>query len=129
MRPVFAAILLAMSVSVSSQAEVIGTWKTEEGENGGYALVQIHLCEDGTGTFCGTILDIIGNETTSVGLPIITGMLDRGDGKYRSGRIWAPDQDRWYQARMNLESSHQLSVYGCVAGGLICRGQDWIRVE
>ena len=51
-----------------------------------------------------------------------------GDGYYSGGKIWAPDADKTYSSKMSLSGS-TLVVKGCVAGGLICRGQDWTRLK
>lgn len=129
MRKLFALTAVLAASATTAFADPSGTWRTEEGETGGYAVVTIGECSDGSGNYCGTIIDIVNNENkSSIGSPIITGMEDRGNGRYRGGQIWAPDQDQWYNSRMNLESDGTLSVYGCVAGGLICRGQEWTRM-
>lgn len=112
-----------------SFADIRGTWRTQEGESGGYALVLIDFCSDDGDLYCGEIIDLLDtDDTSSLGSAIIVDMEDRGNGRYRGGKIYAPDQDRWYNSRMKLEGD-VLEVYGCVAGGLICRGQDWTRAE
>ena len=52
-----------------------------------------------------------------------------GEGSWSSGTIWAPDRDKTYRAKMEMLSADQMKVSGCVAGGLICRGQTWLRVK
>lgn len=117
------------ALSTTAFADVTGVWATEEGETGGYAIVMVTACEDDPAKICGTITDIIDNENReSVGKPIILDMEDKGNGKFRGGKIYAPDQDKWYNSRMVFKGD-VLAVYGCVAGGLICRGQDWSRIE
>lgn len=124
------AVLATVLVTFASSAfaQVTGTWKTAEGNSGGYAVVAIALCSDGSGNYCGTITNIVGNDNTSaVGKTIIKDMQDKGNGKFSGGQIWAPDEDKWYKAKMQL-NGNTLRVSGCVAGGLICRGQDWTRM-
>lgn len=130
MRKLFALTAVMAASVTTAMADPSGKWLTEEGETGGFAVVDISLCDDGSGSYCGEIVEIIDNENDSaLGVTIITGMEDRGNGRYRGGRIYAPDQDQWYNSRMNIESDGTLAVYGCVAGGLICRGQTWTRVQ
>ena len=45
---------------------------------------------------------------------------------WSDGTIWAPDDDKTYRSNMELQGD-VLQVEGCVL--IICRGQDWTRVE
>jgi uncharacterized protein (DUF2147 family) len=84
--------------------------------------------------FCGTIAKAFdagaapSTEYAHLGKPIIRDMAAAGSGAYDGGTIWAPDTDKTYRSRMAL-SGNTLEVKGCVAGGLICRGQNWTRVN
>ena len=129
MKKITALTSATLLASAAAFADPSGTWQSEEGNDGGYIHVTIGLCGDDSGDYCGTIVDVFENDnTTIVGEPIITSMEDRGNGNYRGGRIWAPDEDKWYTSKMKLDGD-TLTVSGCVAGGLICRGQDWTRVQ
>ena len=128
MRHLLASWAALLLLTHGATAQITGTWATQEGETGGYAVVEIAPCPDGTGNICGTITDIVNNDNrSSVGRAIIIDMEDRGRGRYRGGQIYAPDQDRWYVARMNLQGDGTLEVYGCLAIGWPCRGQTWTR--
>ena len=63
-----------------------------------------------------------------VGKRMIWDMKSAGDGSYSGGKIWAPDKDKTYKSKMSL-SGNKLTVKGCVAGGAICRGQTWTKVN
>jgi len=108
-----------------------GVWKTADGEEGGYLHVSIAPCGS---QICGTILKAFdaqgaaAPEYQHVGKRLLWDMQADGDGTYSNGRIWAPDADATYRSKMIL-SGNTLTVSGCVAGGLICRGQDWTRVN
>lgn len=108
-----------------------GTWKTAEGESGGYLHVDISTCGS---ALCGTIQKAFdGNGSLSgdyehLGKKIVWDMMADGDGYYSGGKIWAPDSDKTYKSKMALNGKG-LEVKGCVAGGLICRGQTWTRVK
>lgn len=111
---------------------VDGLWKTEPGDTGGYLHVSIAECGS---AICGTIdtaFDKDGNEQLeyeNLGKQIIWDMVPDGGGNYSGGKIWAPDRDKTYSSKMTLDSQNKLTVKGCVAGGLVCRGQDWTRVQ
>lgn len=121
-------IVVAMSLfgSAALADPALGTWQTQAGETGGYAHVVLAPCN---GKICGTITKVFNNANTSAeGRQIVAGMSPNGGGKYSGGTIWAPDQDKTYQSRMEL-SGDSLEVKGCVLGGLVCRGQTWMRVN
>ncbi|MGR3804263.1 DUF2147 domain-containing protein [Marinibacterium profundimaris] len=110
---------------------VEGTWKTGEGEDGGYAHVSIAPCGD---AFCGSISAAYepgGRESKTyphLGRQLIWDMRAEGGNRYGGGQIWAPDTGKTYLSKMELKGE-TLTVKGCVAGGLLCRGQDWTRVD
>ena len=123
------AVLAMAGAAAADPAE--GVWKTEPGETGGYLQVSIAACG---AKLCGTIrkaIDKDGNEVGDyehTGKPIIKSMGADGGGSYSGGTIWAPDTGKTYRSKMSL-SGNNLTVKGCVAGGLICRGQTWRRVN
>ena len=99
-------------------------WQSQPGEAGSYVLVRIGPCGP---KVCGTIDRLVGNANQSiVGRTIIWDMEAHGNGTYRGGRIWAPDQDKTYRSRMTLNGD-RLRVEGCV--GPFCRTQTWVRVN
>ncbi len=59
---------------------------------------------------------------------IVWDLTPAANGAYE-GRIYAPDRDKEYMSRLEL-ATNQITVNGCVLGGLICRnGGEWARVE
>lgn len=132
MRHLVVAGILAMSLATGAAADPAeGTWKTQPGDTGGYLHVTIASCGS---SVCGTIktaFDENGAVSTDyehLGKKMIWDMNADGDGSYSGGKVWAPDSDKTYNSKMSL-SGNTLVVKGCVAGGLICRGQDWTRVN
>ena len=119
------ALAAATAFAVPAAADPAeGTWRSQPGETGGYIHVRIATCGSNV---CGTITDVVGNTNTSiVGRRIIWDMQPRGNGQYRGGKIWAPDQDKTYNSKMTL-SGNSLQVEGCVA--VFCRGQTWTRIN
>ncbi|WP_164657962.1 DUF2147 domain-containing protein [Tropicibacter sp. Alg240-R139] len=110
---------------------VAGIWKTERADDGAYLHVGIAPCGS---AICGTIdtaFDSAGNmspEYEHLGKQMIWDMVPDGGGAYSGGKIWAPDSNKTYSSKMSL-NGNSLTVKGCVAGGLICRGQNWTRVK
>ncbi|MEM0937857.1 MAG: DUF2147 domain-containing protein [Pseudomonadota bacterium] len=107
---------------------VLGTWKTQPGDDGSFGHVRIYACG---AAICGVLeraYNAAGTEIASdaVGKRMIWDMAAEGDGDYSGGRIWAPDRDRVYRSKMAL-SGATLSVSGCI--GPICRAQTWQRLN
>ncbi|MEL6608172.1 MAG: DUF2147 domain-containing protein [Pseudomonadota bacterium] len=126
MKHLIAAAALAVLGTAASADPVLGTWKSQPGETGGFIHVSMAQC--GT-KICGTIVDVIGNDNTSIiGRQIIANMSPNGGGAYSGGTIWAPDNDKTYKSKMSL-SGGSLEVQGCVLGGAVCRGQTWTRLN
>jgi len=123
-----AAALLAAPAFAADPVE--GLWQTRPDDNGNFGHVRIYPCE---AALCGVIVaafDGAGAPVTSpnVGKRMLWDMAPAGNNAYSGGKIWAPDRDKTYSSKMSL-SGNALSVAGCVAGGLICRDQEWTRVE
>lgn len=128
MRTTILAAALALVAGAAAADPVEGVWMTQPDDNGNYAHVTITPCG---AEICGVLgkgFDSAGSPIASpnIGRQMIWGMEPRGGGAYRGGKIWAPDRDKTYNARMTL-GGNRLKVEGCVLG--ICRGQTWRRVQ
>ncbi|MEO1107626.1 MAG: DUF2147 domain-containing protein [Pseudomonadota bacterium] len=127
-----AASFAAMATAVLADDPVDGLWKVGPGESGGYLHVTISECGS---AICGTIdnaFDAQGNEALdypNLGKQLIWDMIPEGNGTYDNGKIWHPEKDKTYKSKMTLDGQNKLTVKGCVAGGLICIGQTWARVQ
>ena len=125
----FAAAIAALVATPALAADpVVGLYKTQPGDTGSFAHVEIYECD---ANICGVIrkaFDSSGAEVESdtVGKRMIWNMSIDGAGEYSGGKIWAPDRDKVYNSKMALTGS-TLSVSGCVL--VVCRSQDWTRVE
>ena len=106
-----------------------GVWATEANDEGSYLHVEIKPCGD---RLCGHIIDAknAAGESNAdyahLGRQIIFDMAADGGTKWKDGEIWAPDEDKTYDSKMELKGD-TLVVKGCVF--FICRGQDWTRVN
>lgn len=126
MKAMALAMILAGGTALADP--VAGLWQTQPGDDGGYGHVRIAPCG---AQICGVLeagfhADGRPADTPHAGKRMIWDMEPQGAGSYRGGRIWAPDRDKTYNARMTL-SGEALEVQGCILG--LCRGQTWTRVS
>ncbi|WP_300031624.1 DUF2147 domain-containing protein [uncultured Roseobacter sp.] len=118
---------LAATAGMAAADPLEGTWQTEVDE-GAYAHVQITPCG---ANFCGTIARTFkdGGEYKSpnLGKTLVIDMAPAGAGKYE-GQVWRPSNDKIYLGKIALNGD-SIRLRGCVAGGLICSKQTWLRVK
>lgn len=121
-----AVVAAALGLATAASADPVeGLWRSQPGETGASVDVSIAACGS---RICGTIAGVNGSGNPAVvGRQIIWDMAPAGNGAYRGGRIWAPDQDRTYNGKMTLTGADRLKVEGCVL--VVCRGQVWSRIE
>jgi len=135
---IFVALLFLALTQYPSAAEnlsaesVSGLFQTEPGDSGGYLHVRVGPCSENPEQVCGMIESAfsengdVSTDYEHLGKKMLWKMVDKGNGKYASGKIWAPDRDKTYRSKMQI-SDTGLKVKGCV--GPICRAQNWKRVE
>ena len=122
-----AAMLVALAGAASADP-VLGLYKTQPGDNGRFAHVEIYQCG---ANICGVMRQAFNGsgqaiESDAIGKRMIWDMTADGNGNYTGGKIWAPDRDKVYKSKMALSGSN-LSVSGCVL--VVCREQNWTRVN
>lgn len=126
-------LAFGLSIGLGSAAmadPIYGTWQTIKDDNGNYGHIEVRDC--GERGICGTLersFDANGAEIPSenIGRAIIWDMQPNGGGSYDGGKVWSPDRNKTYSARLEL-SGTALTVKGCVLG--ICRdGGTWQRVN
>lgn len=120
-----AAFVLGAGAALADPIE--GIWQTQPDE-GAFAYVTIAPCG---GAFCGTISrtfkDKAEYQSPNIGRQIVIDMAPQGGGSY-AGKVWRPANDKIYTGKASV-SGNQMSLSGCVAGGLICKSQNWVRVQ
>ena len=120
-----AAFLLGAAAAHADPIE--GVWQTQPDE-GAFAYVTIAPCG---GAFCGTITrtfkDKAEYQSPNIGKQIVRSMVAKGDGNYE-GQVWRPANDKIYNGKATVSGS-QMSLSGCVAGGLICKSQNWVKIQ
>ncbi|WP_297614756.1 DUF2147 domain-containing protein [uncultured Roseicyclus sp.] len=124
-----AAMLMAMGTAASADP-AHGIWQTEV-DDGAFAHVQLGPCANAAAV-CGSIISTFRDggtpyDSPNLGRQLVIDMVPQGGGDYE-GSVWRPSNDRIYIGRMEV-SDDRLALRGCVAGGLICARQNWVRVQ
>ena len=122
-----AAAAFAMAGAVSAQDAAIGTWQTED-DDGAFAHITIAPCG---AAVCGIIARTFNADgeyqSENLGRQLVIDMVPTGAASYQ-GQVWRPSNDRIYLGKMDVDGD-ALRLRGCVAGGLLCSSQNWVRVE
>lgn len=118
-----AAAVIALT-ALPALADVTGTWKTHQNDDGDVLFVKIEPCG---ADFCGNVVDATGGSKGMIGKPILKGMKDDGNGAYSGGKIYVPSRDSWARGKLNLKSASVLEASGCILGRAVCRSFDWTR--
>ncbi len=121
------ALVLVSATGVSAADPVEGVWQTEV-DDGAYALVTIAPCGP---NLCGVISRTFNADgeyaSENIGKTLVIDMAPKGGGKYE-GQVWRPSNNKIYIGKMDL-SGDRIKLRGCVADGLPCSSQNWIRVQ
>ena len=128
MKKIALAAAFALTAGAAYAADPIkGIWQTQADE-GSFAFVTIKPCGS---NFCGNITKTFkGKEeykSENLGKQIVIDMAAQGGGNY-TGKVWRPANNKIYNGKISI-SGKNMSLSGCVAGGLICKSQSWIKVQ
>lgn len=127
MKKFLAIAALVLAAGAANADPVEGLWQTQE-DDGAYAHVTIAPCG---AAFCGvisrTFKDGAEYQSENLGKKIVIDMVPAGDGTY-DGQVWRPSNNKIYIGGIEL-SGDSMKLAGCVAGGLICKKQNWARVN
>ena len=118
---------LMASAAIAHADPIEGVWQTEP-DAGSFAHVTIAPCG---AAFCGVITrtykDKAQYDSPNVGRQIVIDMVPAGGGNY-TGKVWRPSNDKIYNGKAEVSGS-RMSLSGCVAGGLFCKAQSWVKVQ
>lgn len=123
------AIALSLLALPALADPVHGLWKTQPDDNGNFGHVRIQTCPNGK--ICGGLEKAFNGasqqiQSPNIGRAIVWDMVPQANGAYGNGRVYAPDRDSTYNAKMTLRGA-TLGVSGCVA--FICRESTWTRIN
>ena len=126
------AAILAAALSLGAGAAlandpVTGTWRTQP-DDGAWAEVQIAPCG---AALCGTIRKTHNAQgeyaSPNLGRQLVRSMVPKGGGRYE-GEVWRPSNNKIYFGKIQL-NGNELTLSGCIVGGLICSSQSWTRIR
>lgn len=116
--------------AIAAETEVAGTWKTEPRSNGAYITVRIHPCYTVAAERCGRVVGAHGGARPElIGETMLRGLKLQDDGGWSDGEIISPKSGDAYRSNLRRVDTENLRVEGCVAGGLICSGQNWTLAQ
>ena len=133
-------VLMLLAGPAVADSGALGVWATEEEKS----HVEIYACGE---QLCGRIvwlreplneagtekLDIF-NEDESLrerpilGLEILTAFVAAGEGRWKKGRIYNPEDGATYKCKMELRDPDTLKVRGFVGISILGKTQIWTRV-
>ena len=125
-----AIMIFLLATGVAAADPIEGLWRTAPDDHGDVGYIRISACD---AAYCGRLEraeNSAGQAITpdTIGTMIVWDLTPAANGTYE-GRIYAPDRGKEYKSRLEL-ATNQITVNGCVLGGLICRnGGEWVRVE
>ena len=122
-----AAAVAVFGTAATAQDAAIGVWQTQV-DDGAYAHITMAECGP---AICGVISRTFNADgeyqSENIGKTLVIDMVPAGDGTYE-GSVWRPSNDKIYIGKMQV-AGNQLRLRGCIAGGLLCSSQDWVRVQ
>ncbi len=112
-----AATLALTTTAAFAQSSPFGTWTRPS--NG--TKVSFYDCG---GKLCAKVLS--SKDAAAVGKVIMGGAAKSGDNIWK-GDLLNTEDGKTYSGVVTLDSPKELTLKGCVAGGLICKGETWVR--
>ncbi|SPH18751.1 hypothetical protein DEA8626_02294 [Defluviimonas aquaemixtae] len=127
MRNILIAGAMTLFAGAALADPVEGVWQTEV-DDGAYAHVTMAACGS---AYCGVISRTFNSDgeynSPNLGKTLVIDMVPNGGDSY-AGKVWRPSNDKIYIGKIQLQGD-RLRLAGCVAGGLLCSKQTWIRVK
>jgi uncharacterized protein (DUF2147 family) len=106
-----AAILAGSALTVSAAEPIEGTWKRP-------STGTIVKYSGGGGQFCATV---VGGKNNGKSIGCM-----KGSGANYTGQLIDLEANKTYSGKATV-NGNSMSLKGCVAGGLICKGETWAR--
>jgi uncharacterized protein (DUF2147 family) len=141
--------LWAASSAIGAETDgILGVWLTQ----GGKYKVEIFKCGE---AFCGKVVGLaepeypVGDEKGMagkakvdrnnpeeslrsrplLGLQIMKGFTYAGNGTWKGGTIYDPDNGKTYKCKITQPKADQLNVRGYIGISLLGRTEEWVRAE
>jgi uncharacterized protein (DUF2147 family) len=126
-------VLFVATGGIAAAAEPTGEWLVKNQE----ARVRIEECANGLWGFLSWTRepnvdsnnpDPAKRSRPIVGVPIVRNLKPAGPNKWQ-GEAYNVANGKTYSVSISLLSDNELSIQGCVLGGLLCGGENWTRVS
>lgn len=138
MKKVLFTATLAMLGCLAQAADISGKWRTIDDESG-KPKAEVVIGQSGS-QFNGKIVGLAqgvenvcpacGGNKPLIGLTVLTGLKDKGNGKYEGGKIYDPKSGKTYSAKAELSADGKtLKVRGFLGVSLLGRTQVWKRIQ
>jgi uncharacterized protein (DUF2147 family) len=111
------ATVLLTATAAFAQSSPFGTWTRPS--NG--TKVNFYDCG---GKLCAKVTS--SSNKDSVGKTIMTGAAKTGDNTWK-GDLLNTEDGQTYSGVVTLEGPKALNLKGCVLGGIVCKGETWVR--
>ncbi len=138
-KAIFAGLVATIFFTGASNADPTGVWLTPAGNS----HIEIRLCGE---KLCGKIVRFTEPRNADgtlkldeknkkealrtrplLGLELMSGFTETGDGKWTKGRIYNPEDGQTYRSKLEVKDHNTLNVSGCVL--VFCKAQTWTRVK
>ena len=63
-----------------------------------------------------------------IGVQIVLGMKPAGTDKW-TGQVYNAEDGKTYSGNLTMNGGNTLTLQGCALGGLVCKGQNWTKVN
>lgn len=129
-RSLVLAAAAAVTITAGPADPLSGRWRNAKGS----VTVIIKPCGRG---WCGVVVDATakakqsarqGGTPVLVGTEVLSGVHRAGANDYK-GRVFDPKRKIHASATLRLISPRSLEVSGCVFAGIICKEQQWTRLD
>ncbi len=138
-KAILAGLVATIFFTGASNADPTGVWLTPAGNS----HIEIRLCGE---KLCGKIVWFTEPRNADgtlkldeknkkealrtrplLGLELMSGFTETGDGKWTKGRIYNPEDGQTYRSKLEVKDHNTLNVSGCVL--VFCKAQTWTRVK
>ncbi len=120
---------LAMAAAQTPQLAIEGRWRSP----GGNSIIDVAQCGGG---LCGTVVWASAKARQAarkgtdqlIGTQILTNLAEISSGRWQ-GKLFIPDKNMRVTGKLQLVSTQQIKVSGCLAGKALCKSELWNRFD
>ena len=133
--PIFIVVALLATFGATAEETVEGLWLVADGDG----LVRISLVDGNpVGVIAGSVSDQEERkdelnpdpalrDRSLMGLQILGGFRQDGDGRWKKGRIYDPNNGKTYKCNLRVVDKNRLEVRGYIGVSWVGRSEEWTR--